>query len=69
MDGYEVARRLRAKYGVGCPRLIARTAYGQPEDRVCSLAAGFSAHLTKPIDAQELQRALSAKVDTGATGT
>jgi len=69
MDGYEVARRLRAKYGAACPRLIARTGYGQPEDRARALAAGFDAHLTKPVDPQELQRVISDSLEAGATGT
>lgn len=70
MDGYEVARRLRAQYGAACPRLIARTGYGQPEDRARALAAGFSAHLTKPVEPQELQRVLSGNPGAAsATGT
>jgi PAS domain S-box-containing protein len=69
MDGYEVARRLRAQYGAACPHLIARTGYGQPEDRARTLAAGFAAHLTKPVDSEELQRVLSANLGPAATGT
>ncbi len=69
MDGYEVARRLRAQHGAACPRLIARTGYGQPEDRARARAAGFAAHLTKPVDVPELQRILSGSLDAGATGT
>jgi CheY-like chemotaxis protein len=69
MDGYEVARRLRARYGSACPRLIALTGYGQPEDQARALAAGFTAHLTKPIDPQQLQRVLSVSFDPAATGT
>jgi CheY-like chemotaxis protein len=30
--------------------LIALTGYGQPEDRARALAAGFDAHLTKPVE-------------------
>ena len=69
MDGYEVARRLRASYGAACPRLIARTGYGQPEDRARALAAGFAAHLTKPVDRQDLERELSDNLEAGATGS
>ena len=69
MDGYEIARRLRAQYGSACPCLIARTGYGQPEDRERALAAGFTAHLTKPMDTQQLQRVLAANLGAGATGT
>jgi CheY-like chemotaxis protein len=33
---------------------VALTGYGQPEDRRRALAAGFHAHLVKPVDADEL---------------
>jgi CheY-like chemotaxis protein len=56
-DGYEVARRLRHALGEGT-LLIALTAYGQPEDRHRVFQAGFSHHLTKPADPQELHRLL-----------
>ncbi|MGH7315885.1 MAG: ATP-binding protein, partial [Candidatus Rokuibacteriota bacterium] len=53
MDGYEVARRLRASRGkeVG---LIALSGYGQPEDRRKVLAAGFDTHMVKPVDPTHL---------------
>jgi len=69
MDGYEVARRLRAQFGSACPCLIALTGYGQPEDRARALTAGFAAHLTKPTDPQQLQQVLSANLAPAATGT
>jgi CheY-like chemotaxis protein len=47
MDGYEVARRIRATVGAAM-RLIALTGYGQPEDRRQALEVGFDAHLVKP---------------------
>src|SRR5262249_16999005 len=49
MDGYEVARQLRGAHPTGL-RFVALTGYGQESDRVRSQAAGFEAHLTKPID-------------------
>ena len=49
MDGYEVARRVRAVLGQSV-MLIAMTGYGQRSDRLQALAAGFDTHLTKPID-------------------
>ena len=48
MDGYEVARRIRAS-GASA-RIIALTGYGQLEDRRRSKDAGFAAHLVKPVD-------------------
>ena len=50
MDGYEVARALRASPGGGTASLIAVTGYGQAEDRREALAAGFDLHVTKPVD-------------------
>jgi CheY-like chemotaxis protein len=58
MDGYEVARQVRAALG-GDIRLVALTGYGQPEDHHRTTAAGFDAHLTKPIDLADLAAALS----------
>ena len=55
VDGYEVARRLRAALH-GRVRLIALTGYGSPEDRAQALASGFDAHLTKPADPEALRR-------------
>lgn len=56
-DGYEVARRLRHQFGDHI-RLIALTGYGLPEDRMMALSVGFDAHLTKPVDIDELMSLL-----------
>lgn len=48
MDGYDVAKRMRTSHPE--LRLIALTGYGQQEDRQRTSAAGFDAHLTKPVD-------------------
>jgi PAS domain S-box-containing protein len=53
MDGYEVARRIRAARGAA-PILVAITGYGQAEDRRRALDAGFDAHLTKPVSPEQL---------------
>ena len=58
LDGYEVARALRARASSRLSRLIALSGYGQPEDRERSLAAGFDLHLTKPVDPDTLARLL-----------
>jgi PAS domain S-box-containing protein len=50
MDGYELARRLRAGQGAAPLRLIAVSGYGRDEDRAAAREAGFDAHLTKPVD-------------------
>src|SRR5262249_35185723 len=50
MDGYELARRLRALPGLEKIPLVALTGYGQPGDRMRSRDAGFDDHLVKPVD-------------------
>jgi signal transduction histidine kinase len=60
IDGYELARRLRAMPQTAHATLIALTGYGQSEDRERSGAAGFDHHLTKPVDAAALVRLLGA---------
>jgi len=57
MDGYEVARRIRASGSSA--RIIALTGYGQAEDRQRSSGAGFAAHLVKPVDITMLRSVLS----------
>ena len=48
MDGYEVARRMRALPGLEDVVLVALTGYGQEEDRERARVAGFDHHLLKP---------------------
>jgi DNA-binding response OmpR family regulator len=52
VDGYEVARRVRAAGSTVC--LVALTGYGHPDDRRAALAAGFDAHLVKPLEFRTL---------------
>jgi CheY-like chemotaxis protein len=59
MDGYELARRIRADPVNATARLVAVTGYGQPKDRAASAAAGFDAHLVKPVDLETLEAELS----------
>jgi signal transduction histidine kinase len=56
MDGYEVGRRLHDSAQTARCRLIALTGYGQENDRARSKAAGFEAHLVKPVDLFALLR-------------
>ena len=58
MDGYEVARRLRAEYSDRRPTLIAMTGWGQDKDRQTAREAGFDHHLVKPADLNALQALL-----------
>jgi len=50
MDGYEVARRLRARASNPRPVLVAVSGYGGEEVRQRSRQAGFDHHLVKPAD-------------------
>ncbi|WP_028104368.1 ATP-binding protein [Pseudoduganella violaceinigra] len=54
MDGYELAIELRRKPGFGNTRLVALSGYGQQADQARSRAAGFAAHLVKPITPAQL---------------
>ncbi|HTM04338.1 MAG TPA: ATP-binding protein [Vicinamibacterales bacterium] len=71
MDGYEVARQIRASGGAGRPGsaeggpgaqplLIALTGWGQEYDRQRSAAAGFDHHVVKPPDIERLGQLLVA---------
>ncbi len=59
MDGYEVARRIRANPNNRHIALIALTGWGQDEDRQRSAAAGFNHHLVKPADIEQLRQLLT----------
>jgi CheY-like chemotaxis protein len=58
MNGYRLAERIREEAACRGIRLIAMTGYGQRADRERAFAAGFDAHLVKPVDLDELHRAL-----------
>ena len=58
MDGYEVARQVRAKLADRTPRLIAMTGFGSASDRTAASEAGFDAHIVKPASADQILRAL-----------
>jgi two-component system CheB/CheR fusion protein len=65
LDGYEVARRLRAMKPAGKVRIVAITGWGMEADRQKSKEAGFDVHLVKPVEPTELVRVLDEK--NGAT--
>ncbi|AUX33895.1 MULTISPECIES: GAF domain-containing protein [Sorangium] len=56
MNGYDVARRLRAEPDLTGLFLVALTGWGTEEDRRQAREAGFDHHLTKPVDAAEVKR-------------
>jgi CheY-like chemotaxis protein len=67
IDGYEVARRVRALRKFDDVKLIALTGYGQGEDLRLAREAGFDDHLVKPVDFGTLSRCL-AGLPGGAVG-
>ncbi|HEY2514088.1 MAG TPA: response regulator, partial [Polyangiaceae bacterium] len=67
MDGYELAREIRARHGAG-PLLIAATGYGRERDRSLAAEAGFDCHFVKPVSVQDLVIALDERV-VGRTAT
>jgi PAS domain S-box-containing protein len=59
MNGYELARRLRALPETRDAAMIAITGYGSKSDREHSAEAGIHHHLTKPVDTGQLNRLLA----------
>ena len=60
MDGYELARRIRADAELQGTVLVAVTGYGQMHDRARASASGFHHHLVKPVEYRDLQEVLRA---------
>ncbi|HEV7449626.1 MAG TPA: ATP-binding protein [Candidatus Paceibacterota bacterium] len=58
IDGYEVARRMRATFGDDIS-LVALTGYGQQDDKAHAQAAGFNDHLVKPVSIVDVERSLA----------
>jgi PAS domain S-box-containing protein len=72
MNGYEVARALRAQPSMRESTLVACTGYGQEDDRRKAREAGFDHHLVKPVHMEDLERILvrmygRAARDAGST--
>jgi signal transduction histidine kinase/ActR/RegA family two-component response regulator len=65
LDGYEVARRIRAQRWGKRVTLLALTGWGQEADRRRSSEAGFDLHLVKPLDVAKLSELL-ANLPAGA---
>jgi PAS domain S-box-containing protein len=61
IDGYEVARSVRASDAGNGIYMVAVTGYGRPEDRARALDAGFDAYIVKPLDVAGLKRALEPR--------
>ncbi|AFY44886.1 response regulator [Nostoc sp. PCC 7107] len=66
-DGYTLIRKVRSlkpDQGGQIPA-IALTAYGDTEDRVRALEAGFQTHVAKPVDPNELVEIVASSVING----
>ena len=62
-DGYALIRRVRKLADVGQVPAVALTAYARAEDRLRALAAGFQAHVAKPVEASELLMVIASLTD------
>ena len=60
IDGYEVARRIRASPSAPQPMLVALTGWGQHEDQVKAREAGFDHHMVKPADLEAVRVLLNS---------
>jgi len=58
LDGYEIARRIRAQFAHRSPMLVALSGWGRITDKEQALESGIDMHLTKPVDADTLERVL-----------
>lgn len=63
ISGFEVARAIRSNTANDHILLIALTGFGQPEDKNAALAAGFNAHMTKPVTLAKLEALLQGERD------
>jgi len=61
MDGNELARKLRSSVRTATCRLVALTGYDGVHILAKTKAAGFEAHLTKPLDMPQMLRILAAQ--------
>jgi CheY-like chemotaxis protein len=61
IDGYEVARRLRADAGLAKTPLIALSGHASPEDHQRSRLAGFDEHLAKPVRIDKLLESIAGR--------
>src|SRR5262249_23714780 len=68
MDGHAVARAIRQDPAGASVCLIAATRYGQPDDQLRAREAGFTLHLPKPIDFNDLVPLLAAPLPGTVAG-
>lgn len=64
MNGYELAGKIRALHGMHGLPIIALTGYGQTVNDKSADRASFNAHLVKPVNFEDLTRAIETAMDT-----
>lgn len=67
MDGYQLARRIKANKAMAHATLIAVTGYGREEDKKAALLAGFDHHLVKPVDFELLIQRINEAAEKATT--
>lgn len=67
MDGYETAAQIRSRFSAEIP-LVALTGLSQEKDREQTQAAGFVAHLVKPVKLELLEATLKQWVPSSCLG-
>lgn len=68
LDGYEIARAVRAERKDDGPLLIALTGYGRLEDKQRAREAGFDVHLVKPVSVHDIHRLIGRLLSERAPG-
>lgn len=69
LDGYELARRVRAALGRAGITLVALTSFGRQADKKRALDAGFDVHLTKPATLKLLRQAVAPSLDSAVASS
>jgi two-component system CheB/CheR fusion protein len=64
MDGYELMRELRKRQRTAALPAIALTGHGRPADVKRAFAAGFQAHVDKPVDVEHMKKVIATVVST-----
>jgi CheY-like chemotaxis protein len=65
LSGYELASIIRRRFDSDETKLVAVTGYGEAEDRARARAAGFDAHVLKPVDPALIESILKTIFEGG----
>lgn len=63
INGYEVARQIRANPALKDALIVAVTAYGTTQDKIRAHAAGIDLHMTKPIDSHQILQTVTRALE------